>query len=223
VSGSSLTIAEGRPARIYTRTTFLPKPMTVEDAARHLDLLRLDVVMFVNQETNQPSVVFRQQDGNIASRAGGSMRIQDILPRGRRGRSPGGDEGGGPSRALGGDLPRTPDPFPRPSHAILMDREGLGSTGIGEGVAIPHGKIPGIDRLVAVFGRSSEGVQFASLDGKPARLFFLILARRIRGVAPEGARAHLTAPQGSAVRGRLLAAEGAEGLSQVLREEDERA
>jgi hypothetical protein len=39
--------------------------MTVEDAARHLDMLRLDVVMFVNQETNQPSVVFRQQDGNI--------------------------------------------------------------------------------------------------------------------------------------------------------------
>ena len=60
--------------------------------------------------------------------------------------------------------------------AILMDREGLGSTGIGEGVAIPHGKIPGIDRLVAVFGRSPAGVQFASLDGKPARLFFLILA-----------------------------------------------
>ena len=66
VSGSSLTIApgEGRP-RIVRTDNFLPKPMTVEDAARHLDLLRVDVVMFVNQETNQPSVVFRQQDGNI--------------------------------------------------------------------------------------------------------------------------------------------------------------
>ena len=66
VSGSSLTIAEGegRPRIIHT-DNFLPKPMTVEDAARHLDMLGLDVVMFVNQETDQPSVVFRQQDGNI--------------------------------------------------------------------------------------------------------------------------------------------------------------
>lgn len=108
--------------------------------------------------------------------------------------------------------------------AILMDREGLGSTGIGEGVAIPHGKIPGIDRLVAVFGRSRGGVQFASLDGKPARLFFLILA-------PENsAGMHLKALarisrllKDQQFRGRLLAAEGAEELSQVLREEDERA
>lgn len=66
VSGSSLTIAPGEGRlRIVRTDNFLPKPMTVEDAARHLDLLRVDVVMFVNQETNQPSVVFRQQDGNI--------------------------------------------------------------------------------------------------------------------------------------------------------------
>ncbi len=107
--------------------------------------------------------------------------------------------------------------------AILMDREGLGSTGIGEGVAIPHGKVPGIDRLVAVFGRSRAGVQFASLDGKPARLFFLILA-------PENsAGMHLKAlarisrlMKDQGFRGRLLDAEGADGLSKVFREEDER-
>jgi putative sigma-54 modulation protein len=66
VSGSSITISpgEGGP-RIVRSDNFLPKPMTVEDAAKHLDILRVDVVMFVNQETNQPSVVFRQQDGNI--------------------------------------------------------------------------------------------------------------------------------------------------------------
>jgi putative sigma-54 modulation protein len=66
VSGSSLTIREneGEP-RIVRSDNFLPKPMSVEDAAHHLDLLKVDVVMFVNQETNQPSVVFRQQDGNI--------------------------------------------------------------------------------------------------------------------------------------------------------------
>lgn len=59
---------------------------------------------------------------------------------------------------------------------ILMERESLGSTGIGDGVAIPHGRVSGIDRLVAAFGRSRGGVQFHSLDGKPAHLFFLILA-----------------------------------------------
>jgi ribosome hibernation promoting factor len=66
VSGSSITVAPGTAgARIVRMDNFLPKPMTVEDAAQHLDILRVDVVMFVNQETNQPSVVFRQQDGNI--------------------------------------------------------------------------------------------------------------------------------------------------------------
>jgi len=60
--------------------------------------------------------------------------------------------------------------------AILMERENLGSTGIGDGVAIPHGKVAGIEHLVAAFGRSRNGVQFHSLDGKPAHLFFLIMA-----------------------------------------------
>jgi PTS system nitrogen regulatory IIA component len=59
---------------------------------------------------------------------------------------------------------------------ILQERERLGSTGIGEGAAIPHGKVAGLDRLVAVFGRSRAGIQFQSLDGKPTHLFFLILA-----------------------------------------------
>ena len=66
VSGSSLTIQEaGEGPRIVRSDNFLTKPMSVEEAAHHLDILRVDVVMFVNQETNQPSVVFRQQDGNI--------------------------------------------------------------------------------------------------------------------------------------------------------------
>jgi putative sigma-54 modulation protein len=67
VSGSSLTVREneGGGPRIIRTDNFLTKPMSVEDAAHHLDLLKVDVVMFVNQDTNQPSVVFRQQDGNI--------------------------------------------------------------------------------------------------------------------------------------------------------------
>jgi PTS system nitrogen regulatory IIA component len=108
--------------------------------------------------------------------------------------------------------------------SILMEREALGSTGIGEGVAIPHGKVPGIDRLLAAFGRSREGVQFSSIDGKPARLFFLILAPE------QSAGMHLKALarisrllKDERFRNRLLGAEGAEGLRQVLREEDEGA
>ncbi|PLY04150.1 MAG: PTS fructose transporter subunit IIA [Desulfuromonas sp.] len=59
---------------------------------------------------------------------------------------------------------------------ILQERENLGSTGIGEGVAIPHGKLKNLDRLVMSFGRSRNGVDFDSMDGKPAHLFFLLIA-----------------------------------------------
>jgi PTS system nitrogen regulatory IIA component len=59
---------------------------------------------------------------------------------------------------------------------ILQQRETLGSTGIGNGVAIPHGKIPEFDDLIVAFGRSMEGVPYDSVDGKPVHLFFLLLA-----------------------------------------------
>jgi len=59
---------------------------------------------------------------------------------------------------------------------VLQQREKLGSTGIGEGVAIPHGKIPVLEDLVLAFGRSKEGVSFDAVDGKPVHLFFLLLA-----------------------------------------------
>lgn len=59
---------------------------------------------------------------------------------------------------------------------ILKQRESLGSTGIGEGVAIPHGKIPALNDIIVAFGRSEKGVDYHSLDGKPVHLFFLLLA-----------------------------------------------
>ena len=58
---------------------------------------------------------------------------------------------------------------------VLMDRERLGSTGIGDGIAIPHGKIGGLDDLRIAIGRSHQGVDFNALDGKPAHLFFLLM------------------------------------------------
>ncbi len=60
--------------------------------------------------------------------------------------------------------------------AVLQEREKLGSTGIGDGVAIPHGKLAGIPELKLVFGRSHSGVDFESMDGQPAYLFFLLIA-----------------------------------------------
>ena len=59
---------------------------------------------------------------------------------------------------------------------VLLDREKLGSTGIGEGIAIPHGKMASLERLIVSFGRSTRGVDFEALDGKPAYLFFLLMA-----------------------------------------------
>jgi len=59
---------------------------------------------------------------------------------------------------------------------VLMDRERLGSTGIGDGVAIPHGKLHGISEPVISFGRSIKGLDFESLDGQPVFLFFLLIA-----------------------------------------------
>lgn len=58
---------------------------------------------------------------------------------------------------------------------VLLEREALQSTGIGEGVAIPHGKLPGLSRLVASFARSREGVDFDSIDGQPTHHFFLLV------------------------------------------------
>lgn len=59
---------------------------------------------------------------------------------------------------------------------ILLKRESLGSTGIGQGVAIPHGKSDCVTRLVGAFGISRAGVNFDSLDGEPVQLFFLLVA-----------------------------------------------
>ncbi len=58
---------------------------------------------------------------------------------------------------------------------VLLEREALQSTGIGEGVAIPHGKMAGLDRLVASFARSPEGVDFESIDGQATHHFFLLV------------------------------------------------
>jgi PTS system nitrogen regulatory IIA component len=105
----------------------------------------------------------------------------------------------------------------------LEERERLNSTALGEGVAIPHGKLGGVSQVLAAFGRSPSGVDFSSLDGKPTHLFFLL-------VAPEdSAGAHLKALarisrllKDEAFRARLMSAGDAVELYRTIREEDEK-
>jgi len=105
----------------------------------------------------------------------------------------------------------------------LEDRERLNSTALGDGVAIPHGKLPGLKRVLAAFGRSLAGVDFQSLDGKPTHLFFLL-------VAPEdSAGAHLKALarisrllKEETFRRRLMEAPSARDLFETIRTEDDR-
>jgi PTS system nitrogen regulatory IIA component len=59
---------------------------------------------------------------------------------------------------------------------ILLDRERLGSTGVGEGVAIPHGKMADLEGIISCFGRSGRGVEFEAVDNQPVCLFFLLFA-----------------------------------------------
>lgn len=105
----------------------------------------------------------------------------------------------------------------------LLERERIGSTGIGDGVAIPHAKLKGIRRVEGAFGRSRGGVDFDAADGRPCHLFFLL-------VAPEDAASdHLRAlsriaklMRDAEVRRRLLEARDAEALYALLAEEDDR-
>src|SRR6478752_904940 len=60
--------------------------------------------------------------------------------------------------------------------AAILKREELGSTGIGRGVAVPHTKHPSVDKLIAAIALSSDGVDFASLDGEPVYIMFLLVS-----------------------------------------------
>ncbi|NQV43574.1 MAG: PTS IIA-like nitrogen regulatory protein PtsN [Rhodospirillales bacterium] len=64
---------------------------------------------------------------------------------------------------------------------VLMERERLGTTGVGNGIAIPHGKLPSLDRLYGVFARLEEPVDFQSIDDQPVDLVFLLLAPESAG------------------------------------------
>jgi nitrogen PTS system EIIA component len=108
-----------------------------------------------------------------------------------------------------------------PLARVLIEREALASTAIGEGVAIPHGKLPAVGEIVACLGRAPGGVDFDSMDGQPTFLFFVL-------IAPENSTgAHLKALarisrvfKDAEFRRRLLAAPDAEAMYRVVAEED---
>ena len=106
---------------------------------------------------------------------------------------------------------------------VLHERERLGSTGIGDGVAIPHGKLKNIDNLLLSFGCSKTGVEFDSMDGQPAHLFFLLLAPE------ESVGIHLKTLariskllKNPEVRSALLTAPDADELFRIISTEEEK-
>ena len=104
---------------------------------------------------------------------------------------------------------------------VLLERERLGSTGIGDGIAIPHGKIQNLDELILSFGRSTQGIEFDSMDGRPTHLFFLLIAPENSAGIHLRALAKISRLLKSAhFRQRLLEAETTEELFRVIEEED---
>lgn len=104
---------------------------------------------------------------------------------------------------------------------VLLEREKLGSTGIGENVAIPHAKMKGLKKIIAAFGISKNGVEFDSLDQKPVNFIFVL-------VAPENATGiHLKALakisrllKNSEFKSNLLKASTREDVYNIILNED---
>lgn len=107
---------------------------------------------------------------------------------------------------------------------VLMERERLGSTGIGEGIGIPHGKLKDLESLILGFGLSRKGVDFESMDGLPTHIFFLL-------ITPEnstGIHLKLLARiskilKNEAFREKLLNAANSDEIYSIIMEEEEKA
>ncbi len=106
---------------------------------------------------------------------------------------------------------------------VLTEREALQSTGIGEGVAIPHGKLDGLDRLLASFARCKAGLDFDSIDGQPTQLFFLLVVPEHSGGQHLKALARISRfLRDGSFRDRLLEAEKPEDVFAAIADEDAR-
>ena len=106
---------------------------------------------------------------------------------------------------------------------VLLEREKLESTGIGEGIAIPHGRLKKLENFFISFGRSIKGIDFDSIDHKPTHLFFLV-------VAPENSAVNnlkllsriVTLLKDPSFKKRLTEGTSQKELFQIIAEEDDK-
>ena len=104
---------------------------------------------------------------------------------------------------------------------ILLERERLGSTGIGDGIAIPHGKMKEIKSIICSFGRTRTGIDFQSIDEKPTHLFFLLLAPEDSASEHLQALARLSRLlKDDQLRKRLLEADSKKKIYHIIAEVD---
>jgi PTS system nitrogen regulatory IIA component len=105
----------------------------------------------------------------------------------------------------------------------LLDREKLGSTGIGEGIAIPHGRLKKLKKFFISFGRSLKGVDFDSIDRKPSQLFFLVMAPENSAVGNLKLLGRIvTLLKEPSFKKRLMEAPSQKELFQIISGEDEK-
>jgi PTS system nitrogen regulatory IIA component len=106
---------------------------------------------------------------------------------------------------------------------VLEEREQLASTAIGDGIAIPHGKLDNIDRMVGVLGRSAAGLAFDSIDGKPTHIVFMLVAPSNSAGVHLKALARLSRLfRDAGFRQRLLEAEDGPAMYRAVVEEDDK-
>ena len=106
---------------------------------------------------------------------------------------------------------------------VLLEREKISTTAIGEGVAIPHGKLAGVDHVLGVFARSPAGVDFASLDGGLTYLFFALIAQENAAADHLKALARISRLlKDSAFRRRLMEGGTREEIFRIIAEEDQK-
>lgn len=106
---------------------------------------------------------------------------------------------------------------------ILLEREKLGSTGIGEGIAIPHGRLKKLKNFFISFGRSLHGVDFDSIDHHPSHVFFLVMAPENSAVDNLKLLSRIvTLLKDGSFKKRLIEAQSQKELFQIISEEDEK-
>ena len=106
---------------------------------------------------------------------------------------------------------------------VLQERERLGSTGIGDGIAIPHGKLKRTGDILLVFGRSTKGIEYDALDGRKVHIFFLLIApEEAYGIHLKMLGRISRILKDPAVRKGLLEAPDAAAICGIIQEQDSR-